>query len=248
MAGTDPHGLFFGEYWKDFKQGLDYFFGDRRAKADRILRENQRLVDRHLQEQLELGLISATDHRWFSYEMRTDIDQALLAMEVIECEQGIETEIQITISLIPVGDVAAADVNGVRAIRTAVAARNAGAATAAEVRVASGLGGEILPASIVRPIGRGEKVDGLIRELAEATYESGGLEHAIVSLKDGSRVIVRGGSGGIALGGDVRRVIIHAHPRTTGPPPADFDMLRKLGQPHSYIYELFGGGLSRFGS
>jgi hypothetical protein len=104
-----------------------------------------------------------------------------------------------------------------------------------------------LPATTVRTIAKGEKVDDLIRELAQATYESGGVEHAIVSLKNGTRVIVRGGSGGIHLGDDVKRVIGHTHPRTTGPSPEDFDMLRQLGQKHSYIYELFGGGLSRFG-
>ena len=77
--------------------------------------------------------------------------------------------------------------------------------------------------------------------------ESGGLEHAIVSLKDGSRVVVRGGSGGIQFGNDIRRVIGHTHSTSTGPSGPDFDMLRQLGQRHSYIYELFGGGLSRFG-
>jgi len=119
--------------------------------------------------------------------------------------------------------------------------------SAALVRVASGHGGKILPASTLRRIRKGEKVDDLVRELAQATYESGGLEHAIVSLRNGTRIIVRGGSGGIELGDDVKRVIMHTHPRTTGPSAEDFDMLRQLGQRHSYIYELFGGGLSRFG-
>jgi hypothetical protein len=119
--------------------------------------------------------------------------------------------------------------------------------SAAFIRVASGHGGKILPASTLRTIRKGEKVDDLVRELAQATYESGGLEHAIVSLRNGTRIIVRGGSGGIELGDDVKRVIMHTHPRTTGPSAEDFDMLRQLGQRHSYIYELFGGGLSRFG-
>lgn len=110
----------------------------------------------------------------------------------------------------------------------------------------SGLSGEFLPASTVRTIAKGEKVDGLIKELAQRTYESGGLEHAIVSLQTGTRIIVSGGKGGIQFGDDVRRIIIHTHPSTTGPSHFDFDMLDALGQRSSYIYELFGGGLTRF--
>jgi hypothetical protein len=131
MAGTDPYGLWFADYWEDFKEGFGYFGGGLRGNAERILQENRRLLERHLERQLESGLISSADRRWQSYDMRTDIDQALGALHVIEStqrEQVIETEIAITISLIPVGDVAATSVNGVRAIRTATAARNAGAA------------------------------------------------------------------------------------------------------------------------
>jgi hypothetical protein len=106
--------------------------------------------------------------------------------------------------------------------------------------------GEILPATTVRTITKGEKVDDLIRELAQSTYESEGLEHAIISLKGGGRAIVRGGSGGIQFGDDLKRVLLHTHPVTTGPSAADFRMLEQLGQRHSYIYELFGGSLSRF--
>jgi hypothetical protein len=115
------------------------------------------------------------------------------------------------------------------------------------LRVGSDMGGDILPATVVRRIRKGEKIDDLIRELAQATYESGGLEHAVVSLKDGTRVVVRGGSGGIQFGDDIKRVIGHTHPSPTGPSPSDFDMLLQLGQRHSYIYELFASGLSRFG-
>jgi hypothetical protein len=112
--------------------------------------------------------------------------------------------------------------------------------------VASGMTGEILRATIIRTIAKGEKVDDLIRELAQSTYESGGLEHAIISLQGGGRVIVRGETGGIQFGDDLKRVLLHTHPTTTGPSAADFRMLEQLGQRHSYIYELFGGGLTRF--
>jgi len=114
------------------------------------------------------------------------------------------------------------------------------------LKVGSGLAEEFLPASTIRTIAKGEKVDDLIKELAQRTYESGGLEHAIVSLQNGTRIIASGGSGGIHFGNDVRRVIIHTHPSTTGPSHFDFQMLDALGQRSSYIYELFGGGLTRF--
>jgi RHS repeat-associated protein len=113
------------------------------------------------------------------------------------------------------------------------------------VRVASS-GQGILPAQTVREIAHGEKVQDLIQEIAERTYTSGGLEHAIISLNTGPRVIVVGGRGGITLPDDVRHVFIHTHPSPTGPSDLDFEMLERLGQQHSYIYELFGGGLTRF--
>jgi hypothetical protein len=72
------------------------------------------------------------------------------------------------------------------------------------------------------------------------------LEHAIISLKGGGRSIVSGGRGGIEFGPDLKRVIGHTHPTPTGPSAEDFRMLRDTGQRHSYIYELFGGGRSRF--
>ena len=118
-------------------------------------------------------------------------------------------------------------------------------APATVARVAAGEG-EVLPATIVRPISRGERVADLVREAAERTYASGGLEHAIVSLNDGTRAIVQGGSGGIQFGEDVARVILHTHPFTTGPSAADFAMLAQMEQRSSWIYELFGGGLTKF--
>jgi hypothetical protein len=60
--------------------------------------------------------------------------------------------------------------------------------SAALIRVASGHGGKILPASTLRTIRKGEKVDDLVRELAQATYESGGLEHATHSIALCSRL------------------------------------------------------------
>jgi hypothetical protein len=46
----------------------------------------------------------------------------------------------------------------------------------------------------------------------------------------------------------IRRVILHTHPLPTGPSGVDFEMLIQTGQRSSWIYELFGGGLTRFRS
>jgi len=107
-------------------------------------------------------------------------------------------------------------------------------------------GGDVLPATFVRTIAHGERIAALEAELAERTYVSGGLEHAIISLQSGERVIVSGGTGGIQFGSDLQWVPMHTHPTTTGPSAIDFIMLEQTGQRHSYIYELFGGGRTRF--
>lgn len=108
-------------------------------------------------------------------------------------------------------------------------------------------GGKTQLGVTVRQINKGENVKGLIDEVAQLTYESGGVEHAIISLKNGTRLIVRGGENGINFAKyDVNRVILHTHRSPTGPSAIDFQMLRDTGQRSSYIYELFGGGLTKF--
>jgi hypothetical protein len=98
MAGTDPYGLWtWGDTW-------EYFVGDRRGDAERTLRENQRLVERRLQEQVDQGLISTRTRTEQRVAMRRDIDLTLDRLQIIELEQEqqvIETEIQITLSLVP---------------------------------------------------------------------------------------------------------------------------------------------------
>jgi hypothetical protein len=114
----------------------------------------------------------------------------------------------------------------------------------AAIKVAS-TGVDILPGATVRQIGKGEKVKDLIHEVAELTYKGEGAEHAIISLKSGERLIVRGGAGGIdfsTYGKNLDRIILHTHGRPTGPSDVDFQMLKDMGQKSSYIYELFGGG------
>lgn len=104
------------------------------------------------------------------------------------------------------------------------------------IRVESG-GGKVLPASVVRNINRGEKTTELINEVAERTYVSGGAEHAIISLQDGTRQIVSGGTGGISFETipNLRRILLHTHPTPTGPSAVDFKMLELAKQRSSYI-------------
>jgi RHS repeat-associated protein len=102
--------------------------------------------------------------------------------------------------------------------------------------VANGARGARPTAATVRPINKGERVDDLIDEVKRLTFRDG-VEHAIVSYGPGSRAIVRGGRGGMTLPSNVRRVIGHTHSRRTGPSDEDFEMLRRLGQRHSYLIE-----------
>ena len=83
-----------------------------------------------------------------------------------------------------------------------------------------------------------------MEEIAGLTYESGGNEHAVISLTDGRRIIVEGGTGGIEFASGLRRVIVHVHPIATGPSHADMVMLEVTGQRSSWLYEA--GGLLRF--
>ena len=143
-------------------------------------------------------------------------------------------------------------------IALAAAALGAGGGGAAEaaagvrgtetvsISVASA-GADSAPASVVREIAHGESAQSVVAEAAQLTYESGGLEHAIISTQDGKRLLVQGGAGGISFDGfAVRRVLMHTHPKPTGPSGVDFMMLEHTGQRSSWIYELFGGGLTRF--
>jgi hypothetical protein len=101
---------------------------------------------------------------------------------------------------------------------------------------------------LVRVIQKGETLSALQEELVARTFQTE-LEHAIVSLKNGDRVILSGGPNGLRivdLAAQVRRLILHTHPKTTGPSVVDFQMLKDLGQKSSWIYELFGGGLTKF--
>ncbi len=137
---------------------------------------------------------------------------------------------------------------------TAASSREVIAADATEyaarrVVVAQGAKAEYEAAKTIRIIQKGEKVKDLLHECAQLTFESGN-EHGIVSLLSGERHLVVGGADGINLsetfGDQLRRVILHTHPKPSGPSAVDFTMLESLEQKSSWIYELFGGGLTKY--
>jgi hypothetical protein len=103
-------------------------------------------------------------------------------------------------------------------------------------------------AVIVRPIKRGEKMTDLLGELMARTWDTE-LEHGIITLKNGQRYMVSGGPGGINFDpfeNDLRRVVVHTHSKPGGISDHDHRMLEKLGQKNSYIYEMFGAGITKF--
>lgn len=63
------------------------------------------------------------------------------------------------------------------------------------LRVASGAGGEILPMTVVRVIGRGERLEEIISEAKGLTWLTE-REHALVTLANGERALVSGGRAG----------------------------------------------------
>jgi hypothetical protein len=98
-------------------------------------------------------------------------------------------------------------------------------------------------AVVVRDVQPGETWAGLLNELIGQTWTTGD-EHAIISTRTGSRVIVRGCEFGIEFGpelaGRMRRVILHTHPRPTGPSLFDRRMLRRTAQRSSWLREIGG--------
>jgi RHS repeat-associated protein len=113
--------------------------------------------------------------------------------------------------------------------------------------VTSGMGGKVLPMSVVRNLPPGA-AGGVVNEAKALTFATGN-EHAVVRLANGQRALVSGGSGGILFAeGQVTRIIGHTHPYgmgAVGPSAADAAALRALGQTHSYVIE--GGRIIRFG-
>jgi hypothetical protein len=101
---------------------------------------------------------------------------------------------------------------------------------------------------ILRTIAKGEKVADLLVEgkwLMLSTWK----EHALVTLADGSRVIVQGGRADMDLATlSVKRLIGHTHRRGRGPSIDDLNAIRTLGQRRSYIVTPFDPEPSSFQS
>ena len=109
-------------------------------------------------------------------------------------------------------------------------------------------GGEVLPASMVGTVARGERIADLIAEGKSLTFSTGN-EHALVRLAGGERAIVSGGPGGISAMEDLGVDLIygHTHPYGlgfVGPSAADRAALEQLGQSSSYVLE--NGTLEKF--
>jgi hypothetical protein len=117
-------------------------------------------------------------------------------------------------------------------------------------------------ASFLRFVLPRERMHDLVDEAKGLTWEHN-LEHALLQIEDGRRVMVRGSTYEIELGrgmhndpfgrnedelyveieGQPRRVIrlvFHTHPKPTGPSDDDLEVLRLLKQGRSMLYELFG--------
>ena len=112
--------------------------------------------------------------------------------------------------------------------------------------IGAGKGGRRPKAKFVRKIECGEKIEDLVAEIKGLQYSTG-VEHAVVSLTDGSRHIVSGGKTGMTLPGNTRTLFAHTHPydklSNFRPSPEDFEALLGLkhynekGQMRSYFYE-----------
>ena len=165
MAGTDPYGL---SFWGD---QYDYWFGDRHGEAERTLRENQRLVELHLQEQRRLGVISDRRYLEQSVAMRRDIGSVLTEMCLISWEQQerkLETYVAITITMLPVGEVVVgARALGAASVRTGTAA--ATAETAVAVR------------NTAMPVRYGPLDTGPLPEAVAKTFRGGSYTGTVIS-------------------------------------------------------------------
>lgn len=116
---------------------------------------------------------------------------------------------------------------------------NLAVSKSAKVILASGkVGGEKLPMSLVRIIGKGEKVDDIINEAKGLTWTSK-QEHALVTLADGRRALVSGGEGGITFQrGQIKRVFGHTHPDGSLPSADDALSLQILGNSQQRVFPM----------
>ena len=79
------------------------------------------------------------------------------------------------------------------------------------LRIGAGAFGGAAEATVLRTIVQGERVAALVNEVKSLTWSTG-LEHAIVSLRTGERVLVAGGETGMSFGSlAVRRLLLHSN-------------------------------------
>jgi hypothetical protein len=115
-------------------------------------------------------------------------------------------------------------------------------------------GQQTAPAEMVRSVQERVSIAELINEAKARTWTHE-VEHAVVRLASGERVMVRGGRDGIEFlvegEGEQRtlhmliegrkvqvvRIYGHSHPRVTGPSDGDLEALAILKQKHSYLIE-----------
>ena len=104
-------------------------------------------------------------------------------------------------------------------------------------------GPDVRSMKVVREIKRGERISDLINEAKALTW-SNGLEHALVKLTDGQRVLVSGGADGVRFArGKIKRIYGHTHPTSAPPSRADVVATRVLGQTRQDVYH--GGEMTR---
>jgi hypothetical protein len=109
-------------------------------------------------------------------------------------------------------------------------------------------------AQFIRLIAAEEDAESLLNEVKAETWTRR-AEHAVLRLKDGRRVLVRGGAIGIELeiGPDglpqvmvedksvsIIELLWHTHPKATGPSDFDCRLLDLLGQESSIVHEING--------
>jgi hypothetical protein len=102
--------------------------------------------------------------------------------------------------------------------------------------------------TVIREINQGEKIADIVNEGSRLTWLDD-VEHAVVKLNEGRRVLVSGGKHGIELSGDVTRIYGHSHPWSlpaSGKSAGDVDALIQLNQRSSYLLER--GQLTKFGT
>ena len=124
-------------------------------------------------------------------------------------------------------------------------------ATVSRLVVVASSAGESAPAEFVREVAHGEAFEDILNDMKALTWQTG-KETALVSVKDAegnvTRMIVMGGPGGVDFGKgweNIKTIFLHLHPDASPPSVEDFQMLTKLDQPSSHVYNMIGGLMTK---